>query len=90
MIFIRLVNDGDNGLSRFEKAFKDVSIRKWRTFSNAQELPSKLFQEKEPIIHPTAINHRRIDRTTENKAMNLSMIFSYHILSILILTMLNI
>lgn len=84
------MTDGNNDLSRFEKAFKDVSIRKWRTFSNAQELPPKLFQEKEPIIHPSTTDHRRIDRTMKNKAMNLSTIFSYHILSMLILTMLNI
>jgi hypothetical protein len=45
MIFIRLVDGGINDDNRFEIAFKNIPNDKWKTFSNANELPQKLYEE---------------------------------------------
>ena len=49
MIFIRLVEGGKNDNNRFETAFKDIPNNKWNLFSNANELPHKLYNNEDPI-----------------------------------------
>lgn len=60
MIFIRLVNGGNNDQDRFEIAFQNISKKKWKLFSNANELPRKLFSDiiKLPRnLYEVSINH---------------------------------
>ncbi|CAF1380202.1 unnamed protein product [Rotaria magnacalcarata] len=45
MIFIRVVDGGKNDDNRFKDAFQNVSRDKWKLFSNAAELPKKLYND---------------------------------------------
>jgi len=73
MIFIRLVEGGKNNDSRFDTAFKDVPNDKWSLFSNANELPQKLYDDEDPI-NDDSVNNANI----------LSISFFYNILPILL------
>jgi hypothetical protein len=75
MIFIRLVDDGKNDDSRFAIAFRDVPNDKWSLFSNANELPQKLYHDEDPI------NQNDND---DPDSMNNSMSLFYNILPILL------
>ena len=46
-IFIRQVEGGLNDESRFLAAFRNVPKEQWSLFSNADELPKKLFEESD-------------------------------------------
>jgi len=75
MIFIRLVDGGKNDDNRFETAFKDVPNDKWSSFSDANELPQKLYDDEDPI--------NLVDESDiVNNAIILSMSLFYNILSI--------
>jgi hypothetical protein len=75
MIFIRLVDGGKNDDNRFETAFKDVPNDKWSSFSNANELPVKLYNDEDPI---------NVDDQSDimNNAIILSMSLFYYILTL--------
>ena len=85
MIFIRLASPEINEEARFEAIFKDVPADKWKTFSDAEELPKKLFEDE-----PTADADQKdtddddkADSQTKNHAMIQSISFLYYLLSIL-------
>jgi len=83
MIFIRLVDGGKNDDNRFETAFKDVPNDKWSSFSDANELPQKLYDDEDPI--------NLVDQS--DIMNNAIMSLSYNILSIfltLVFTMIHI
>jgi hypothetical protein len=83
MIFIRLVSGGKNDDNRFETAFKDVPKDKWGSFSNADELPQKLYDDDDPINkNPININDEDFD--SMNQANSLSISLVYNILPILL------
>ena len=46
MIFIRQVNGGRNTDERFQKAFEDVPADRWKLFTDASELPTKLYTNR--------------------------------------------
>lgn len=46
MIFIRVVEGGKNDNNRFQIAFQNVPLHKWRLFSNASVIPKKLFKQQ--------------------------------------------
>jgi hypothetical protein len=75
MIFIRLVDGGKNDDNRFETAFKDVPNDKWSSFSNANELPMKLYNDEDPIN----VNDQS---DIMNNAIILSMSLFYYILTL--------
>ncbi|CAF3040998.1 unnamed protein product [Rotaria sp. Silwood2] len=67
MIFIRIVQGGKNNNNRFEIAFKNVSQDKWKLFSNANELPEKLFDNENSINEYDGNNHvNSAESNTEN------------------------
>jgi hypothetical protein len=74
MIFIRLVDGGKNDDNRFETAFRDVPNDKWSSFSDANELPQKLYDDEDPI--------NLVDQS--DIMNNAIMSLSYNILSILL------
>jgi hypothetical protein len=78
MIFIRLVEGGSNEDSRFKIAFKDVCDDKWSVFSNANELPRKLYTDEDPIN-----SNDNVDLTNLNNAIILPTSLYYNILSML-------
>lgn len=84
MIYIRRVEGGKNDESRFNTAFKDVPKDKWYLFSNANELPEKLFNDDDSINKNDDDDD---DSDSTNKAMIFSIPFYYH-LFIFILTIL--
>ena len=49
MIFIRLVDGGQNYNNRFEAVFRNVSREKWHTFFNANDIPRDLFPKDDLI-----------------------------------------
>ena len=76
MIFIRLVSGGKNNHSRFQIAFDNVSNDKWNLFSNANELPEKLYDDEHSIDED-------MDYTILNSAVQLSTYVLHVILAML-------
>jgi len=82
MIFIRRVEGGKNDNNRFEMAFKDVPNDKWSSFSDANELPEKLYDDEDPINQNNKDDDDDFDSL--NHAVILSMSLLYYILPILL------
>jgi hypothetical protein len=83
MIFIRRVEGGKNDNNRFEMAFKDVPNDKWSSFSDANELPEKLYDDEDPINQNNKDDDDD-DFDSLNHAVILSMSLLYYILPILL------
>ncbi len=82
MIFIRLVEGGNNDESRFNTTFKDIPDDKWRLFAEVDQLPQKLFDDD------TNKNDDDDEFDSKNKAMILSTRISfYYCIFIFILTL---
>jgi hypothetical protein len=81
MIFIRLVEGGINTDIRFETAFKDIPNDKWTVFSNANELPQKLYEDVDTVNEDDDID----DTVIPDNANILSMSLLYTILPMLVI-----
>ena len=64
MIFIRLVQGGRNEQSRFTVAFKDVPVDQWSTFTNAYDLPRKLYNDPDNGSNIDTANQASIPLTS--------------------------
>ena len=83
MIFIRLASGGKNDEARFETAFQDVPTDKWKIFSDAKDLPEKLFEDESSDNDQPNTNNDDVDCSPQNHSIIQSKTFPYHLLFIL-------
>ncbi|CAF0960752.1 unnamed protein product [Rotaria sordida] len=83
MIFIRIVPGGKNNNSRFEIAFRNVRQDKWKTFSDATELPKKLYNDTNSI-NESGGGDGNIHSVYSNNTNILSTSLFYIIISVLL------